>query len=425
MKFPLTVLGILLPSLAWAAEKSLPPAPKNKISAIALLPDGSELKGVLLPRYDENRKLVGSLKAATMTLVRAGQIAGSQISIQFYNPDQTSRGRIDLKKALFNDNAGILSADEPVEIKTDRIHASGSGLYYSFERGEGFLLGPATTTLQASPETTMKSSNPSIRATAALGMSLIAAPLSAAPPPPMTGEENAALEKDAGSMAPAANQANLKTEENLVKDVADSDAAGQAATQFLAQADLAPISADEHVPATEPHQIEIGPNSTVIESTGGMYFDADEGVLVYMKNVTVKDPRFSLSGANELKVFFGKKAEKDTEKADSAGEKPKAGFGGKIGDVERIVATGAVKITQNAGKGKEPLVASGALFSYNVKEDQIILKGGFAWFTQGATYMRAKEPNLALRISPKTGSFVTEGNWEMGGDLQPQKKDPR
>ena len=52
------------------------------------------------------------------------------------------------------------------------------------------------------------------------------------------------------------------------------------------------------------------------------------------------------------------------------------------------------------------------IFTYNLKTDQIILSGGYPWVTQGATYMRAKEPNLILRIFPKTGSFVTEGNWE-------------
>ena len=41
-----------------------------------------------------------------------------------------------------------------------------------------------------------------------------------------------------------------------------------------------------------------------------MYFDSDEGVFVYLKNVRVTDPRFTMSGANELKVFLGKKPEK-------------------------------------------------------------------------------------------------------------------
>ena len=60
-------------------------------------------------------------------------------------------------------------------------------------------------------------------------------------------------------------------------------------------------------PAAKPLEVKTGPNDTVINCTGGAYFDADAGVLVYLKNVTVKDPRYDMTGANELKIFFEKK----------------------------------------------------------------------------------------------------------------------
>ena len=128
------------------------PLPKKNIPAMALLPDGSELKGVMLPRYDKDHKLVGVLKSEKMTLVNASQIAGKAVSIEFFNADQTPRGRIDLVSALFNQQKGLLSAKEPVEIKSDRLTASGSGLYYSFAQGRGFLSGPATTIIKNPPQ---------------------------------------------------------------------------------------------------------------------------------------------------------------------------------------------------------------------------------------------------------------------------------
>jgi hypothetical protein len=151
-----------------------------------------------------------------------------------------------------------------------------------------------------------------------------------------------------------------------------------------------------------------------------MYFDADGGLFVYLKNVRVQDPRFHLSGANELKVILGKKPEPAAETSDKpAAEKPRTGtgLGAKFGDVERIIATGAVRVLQKQPEaGKEPVEASGAIFTYHTKSGEIILSGGFPWVKQGATFMRAKEPNLILRIQ-KNGSFVTEGNWEMGGRI--------
>lgn len=419
-----------------AVGQTLPlpePEPPKKMQAMSLLPDGSELKDVMLPRYDENQQLVGVLKAETLTLVSAGKIAGKKVAIEFFNPDQSGRGRIDLTTALFDQDKGFLTALEPVEIKSDRMTAQGTSLYYSFDQAEGFLKGPATTTLQAPPATAMKTPSPPLRATALLGLSLVTQSLSAAPPPSITDQEKAAVQQDAVSKAPAAAAANEAVLVTLNRNLEDAERASTAAGAFLAKADLPnPSAATEPAPATKPLEIQPGSQDTVIQCAGGMYFDPDEGVLVYMKNVTVKDPRFDLSGANELKIFFGKKAPKPEKAKPSATDPPsekksseKPGFGGSIGSnfgaVERIVATGAVLIEQKGVADKAPIRASGAVFSYDLKADQIIIKGGFPWFVQGATFMRAMEPDLILRLTPKTGGLVTEGNWQMGGNLEQKK----
>lgn len=426
----LTALVLVFPAISLAGDASDAPEPKKKVLATSLLPDGSELKGVMLPRYDENHQLAGVLKAKAMTLVGAGQVAGKTVTVEFFNPDHSLRGRIDLVEATFYQEKELLIAKETVKIKSDRMTATGTGLYYSLKRGEGFLLGPATTTiLQAPVKTSMNAPTSPLRATALLGMSLLTQSLLAVPPPALTSEDIAAMRADAVTKAPAVATENKAAQASVEIDLADAATASKSAAAFLAQADLPPVPPDAAPVDAKPLDIQPGPDDTVIHCEGGMYFDADEGVLVYLKNVTVNDPRFNLTGANELKVFFGKKPvkpePKDKPKAPPAPDKDTTGFGGKIGanfgDVERIVATGAVRIDQKAVDGKPPIKASGAIFTYNVKADQIILSGGYPWFTQGTTFMRAKQPNLILRISPKTGSFITEGNWDMGGNLEQKK----
>ena len=93
--------------------------------------------------------------------------------------------------------------------------------------------------------------------------------------------------------------------------------------------------------------------------------------------------------------------------------------------MQSIIATGAVRITQKATEaGKEPVQASGAIFTYRPDTGDITLTGGYPWVLQGSTFMRAKEPNLSLHIA-KSGSFETQGNWEMGGNLEKAgKKQP-
>jgi lipopolysaccharide export system protein LptA len=153
-----------------------------------------------------------------------------------------------------------------------------------------------------------------------------------------------------------------------------------------------------------------------------MYFDADDGVFVYLRNVVVKDPRFDLSGANELKVFLGKKPDEKTRENASQKSADGKGVGARFGDVERIVATGAVRVLQKQIEpGKLPVEASGAIFTYHPKTGNIHLQGGYPWVKQGTSFMRAKEPNLILRIK-KDGSFVTEGRWDMRGKVDQSTK---
>lgn len=449
MRRILTALALVVPAATLAAEVAATPPPVEKIPAFGLLPDGSELKNVILPRYDENRRLVSVMNAKAMTIVSAGEIAGDTVTVLFYNSNQTQRGRVDLAKAVFNQQKGLLTTKDPVHLQSDRMSTRGSGLYYSVAQGKGFMLGPVTTNIQAPPtETTMHAPKSPLRTTALLGVSLLTQSLVAAPPKSLTAAETAAIQADAASKAAAATAAQTGARKSLDHDVAAAATVSKDAAAFVTQADLPAVATDTVPAPAKPLEIQSGPNDTLIHCEGGMYYDADEGVMVYLKNVTVKDPRFNLSGANELKIFFEKKPAKvakadskespeDTvksaapastppDKAPEASEKAKPGAKGSpgsgFGEVERIVATGAVLIEQKAEPGKDPIHASGAIFTYNVKADQIILSGGYPWYTQGTTFMRAREPNLTIRMSPKTGSFVTEGVWDMGGNLESKKK---
>ena len=417
----LTALFFLTPTLLLGQGLI---AKKSKLPAISLLPNGSQLKGVMLPRYDELQKLTSVLKADSMTLVNAEQIAGSNVTLELYNPDQSQRGRVELKNAIFYQAKGLIKAKENVYIKSDRLTAQGSGLIYSYTNGEGFLLGPATTTIQNPTETTMQTPQKNLRAAALAGLALVAQPLAAAPPPNLTPKEQAALEADAATKAPILAAANAETQKVIADTAAVSNKVDAAAASFLSDAKIPNPAKDiPESAAPKPLEVELGPTQTTITCDGGMYFDADEGILVYSKNVVVKDPRFDLTGANELKVFLSKKApaEEKAPKESTAGEKPMANIGAGFGDVERILATGAVRLIQKqAGDGKPPIEASGAIFNYNVKTGEIVVSGGYPWIKQGSNFLHASEPNLTLRIQ-RSGSFSTQGKWKMGGELNQKK----
>ena len=406
MNLRLSIFFLAAP-LLYAQE----PEVAAKKSPIALLPNGSVLQGVLLPRYDSERRLVGDLRAETMTLIDGDRVQGEGVLINFYNPDRTPSGKVELTRALFDQEKFSLTAKQDVKLTRDRLTATGGGLVYSFETGEGFLLGPVSTRISPPPVATSMNVNPLTFPAAAL-LAFAPATLPAAPPAYVSPEELVEIQEEAQTAKPKIDAANQSASEELS---ADSEAAAKAtdnATAFMRKNNIKTIAADNAKAEDKPLEIIPAPDDTVISCDGGMFFDAEEGVLVYLKNVKVTDPRFTLTGANELKIFFDKKPEKE-----EADPKKSAGLGANFGDVKKLLATGAVKILQKGVAGKEPVEASGALLNYDIMSGEIIISGGYPWVKQGKFYARAQSPNLTLRLL-NDGSFSTQGNWEMGGNLK-------
>jgi lipopolysaccharide export system protein LptA len=403
--------ALLLLSPALHAEEA-PAAPRKKIPAVSLLPNGSKLHGVMLPRYDDEQRLSAVLKADVMTLVSDQVIAGDHVTLAFYNTDQSPRARVVMDNAMLDQATGLLEAGGGVKLRGDRIEADGTGLIYQMDKAKGFLAGPVETRIRANTETTMNRSH-TRPAVALVGAAMLTV-ASAERPAALTEAEKSAIAADAKPAAPAHAKAVEAARASLRAELAAAAEATQAAAAFLEEAGVAANGADEPAipPPAEPLKVEPGPEDTVVKCDGGMYFDADAGLFVYLKNVRVNDPRFELSGANELKIFLTKKPESPDKK-----EEKKSAFGSGFGDVDRIVATGAVRILHKKPEpGKAPVEASGAIFTYHPESGEIVLTGGFPWVKQGTTFMRAKEPQLSLRIW-KSGSFITEGNWDMGGRL--------
>lgn len=427
MRVILPTLCLLTPALLHAQDPGSKPA--RKFTSFSLLPPGSELNDVMLPRYDDQQRLVGVLKARAMTLINEESISGKSVSIGFFNPDGSARGRVDLAKAFFRQSAGTLEALEKVEIQSDRIQATGHGLIYHFEQGEGFLTGPVQTRIQAPSETTMNTNPSRSIAVGMAAMTLLPQTTSAAQPPPVTAAEKRAIEADAAPKGQEHAASVVEIRKELKADLDASAAATAAVQAFIEKHGNLSGSDDPAGASPTPGEaksldLKAGPGATLIECDGGMYFDPDEGLFVFLRNVRVNDPRFTLTGANELKIFLEKKPSKDesktkpandpkeTEKNKDPEKTGKEPAGKQFGDVDRVVATGNIYMVQKkTAEVKEPAEASGAVFSYQVKTGQATLSGGKLWGKRGQIALRAREPNLTLRIQ-KSGHLITEGNWE-------------
>ncbi|HVJ44967.1 MAG TPA: hypothetical protein VM511_01185, partial [Luteolibacter sp.] len=259
--------------LGTAGEPREPEEPDRAIPAISLLPEGSILEKVMIPRYGKDRKLSSVLRSDRMVLIKTDLISGETVSIVAYNPDRSQKARVDLKQALFDQKKNLLRADEAVTINSDRLTSSGTGLIFSIEKSEGVLLGPAITTITKPTPTAMNSALPGLRATALLGVSIL--PLIAAPPPGPTPEETARIAKESAPMAAEAKEAAAKARGEMRNVLEESQKANESALAFLKEADLlAAAETTEPPPKSEPLVLPPNPDRTTITNDGPIYFNS-------------------------------------------------------------------------------------------------------------------------------------------------------
>jgi hypothetical protein len=401
---------LLLASVAiHASAAAADPAPTKRRITSGLMPGGSKMDDVLFPRYDADQHLASVLKARVLTLVSDQLMQGDDVTIDFLNPDLSAHGRVDLRRATLDQGKNLLSSSEPVTLRNERIIAKGTGLFYDLTVGGAFLTGPVLTWIAAAtgdPAGSVQAAASKPPTDSPAKPSTVPKPETAQPASPSIDEGKASMRATLGEALDRSEAANAATREFLKKAELDAAAAGK-----------------PQVPQQLPLPTAPGPDDTVIDCDGGMHYDPDQGVFVYLGNVRVKDPRFDLSGANDLKIFLDpqKPAGKGDEKSASANVSERMS-----GEVSRIVATGAVRVLyKDVPPGKQPIEASGALLDYDLKVGQILISGGYPWVVQGAVKMRAGEPNLSLRIDPNQGKFQTSGgDWKTILPLQELRGQP-
>ena len=398
------------------------PAPEEttekKASALSLLPHGSVLEDVILPRYDEQRRILNALKIGVLTLVDDDSVDGRPVAVEFFETTGKLRGRIDLAQARFHQSAKRLRADESVTILFDRFAASGNGLVFYQQRSEGFLGGPLRNWIfPQALEIPMKPISSTLLAATLPTLALAnPAPQSATPanpPQPPTFE----------SAAPELRQSLETSRQQLRADLEAANQARASADAFLQETDLPALPPRQPNAAEPPSPPDDSPSPDFIQidCDGGQYFSIDKGRLLYLGNVRVDHPDFQLEGANEVQILFAPK-DKDENTTpgpsptpDPAGEPEKTDrgfdtsrFQDALGDLDRIVASGTLLIRGKATDTRQAMEASGALLTYDAKNKRITLSGGKPWITRGREYVRATRDSAILTIQ-ENGEFSFDG----------------
>lgn len=122
-----------------------------------------------------------------------------------------------------------------------------------------------------------------------------------------------------------------------------------------------------------------------VDCDGDLYFDMEEGVLVFMKNVRVRNPNLSMDCADHLKIYAEFVPKKPNDKKPSERKKGKEGGsqprmalpnGGNFdyNSIKTIAASGNVRASYTNKEG-ETSNAQAEKVTYNAKTGEIILTG--------------------------------------------------
>lgn len=375
-----------------------------------MLIDGSVLEHVILPKYDTNRRLSSSLTADKLVLVDSETLEGEGVVIRKFRPDGATAATVTLRDARLRDN--FVRSDSPVHIVAGDLTADGTGAVWQLPNGagnRGMLLGPATARMLVardkkppSKDTSMIPRHPALAAAGALML------VSTAPAEETSDRlgatEMQGLDRLAVSSEPEI--AGRKAEE--AKEIAEDDAriasAGATLDDFLKEAAVTlpdgpkpDLSAD--VPAPDTSAMK---DPATVSAKDGIFVDADKGVMVLLNQVEFDHPQFTLTGADEVKVFFAK----DPEPASDAKED---GDGFDFGDPSKITATGQLVLEKKIlAAGDKKAKASGRQMIYDVPNETIIIRGGRPWIISDSASGYVTDPNGYIRINVATGdaSFV-------------------
>ena len=419
---------------------------------LEVLPINSTLSDVVLPRYDENRNRIAYLKADLMEILADGPSIGDRqpIMVDCTNIKLRMSGQggpenlketieklgghlaVDMKKARYRLNSGVLTAQETITTRSPMFEVTGNGGIFHLDSHRGFLFGPLDCYI--SPKafaSTHPNSTPMIHSlTSFLAMSHL---IAAAPNfQPVTPKELLEVEQKAKSsqmkiskdQKDITRQSDSYDKKSETADKALDSFVGDVESESLERLIQNPPASQKAVQAKPPLE---NPELT-IHCDGGCFFDGNESLLVLLRDVIVKEARFTLKAQEEVKVFFLAELEDEKEKKapKEAAEKKDSKL--KLGDVESLVATGGVHFSGIDEKGN-PVEASAATAFYNHQTSTLILKGGKPtfWTKDGKLeiHMQAENPDANVRVKFSEDAVrvdTSEDGWTLGGNNLPINK---
>lgn len=148
MKRLTPLLLLLLPALPLGAQDPSDAVVKGEFPGLQLLPPGSEVKGISLPRYEKHR-ISTLIRAAKLIVLSRKEVELKDIEVSLYGEDGAVT-RIATPGATYDFTTLRAATQGTVKLEDPRFSAEGKGVVYRTELRRGIITGPVRTTLSAS-----------------------------------------------------------------------------------------------------------------------------------------------------------------------------------------------------------------------------------------------------------------------------------
>ena len=79
-----------------------------------------------------------------MEVIGGETIEARDVSLELYDQDGSVQARTKVRRAIYQENDAILKAEEAIYISGEDFKASGTGMVYDINTGQGFITGPAS-----------------------------------------------------------------------------------------------------------------------------------------------------------------------------------------------------------------------------------------------------------------------------------------
>lgn len=383
------------------------------------LPIGTIFKKIKVPSYDENLNIKSIYLANLIKKTNEHQFKASEITLkQFANTKTNLDLQLTLKSALINNKNKVLKSYEQLHAQYGTSSIKGGGCIIDLNKERGYIFGPIYTTVYQenfiNKPPKKKSSNITYDSTAtmltklpttikSLAISATLSQISNAHVHSISNEKNKELAerlqaehpnpfKEIKQNTPLLST-GYSTEDKHFENFKSEFLTNQEKHFLIQQKNeklepLAPIS----VPTEDKE------NTTLkIQCEGGVFHDAKNGVLSYIKNVQVREPRLNIDCDKSLSLHLKKD--------------PKS----KKSNIDKIIAIGAVKFQgSNINKDQEKIhfQGSASIIEFDYLSENIILKGGKPTIKvekDGSSIFHKCIKEDQWILLKKDGSFTIEG----------------